>query len=188
MSLDVVDSVGDVATDATAVPMPDRLLVLLNEALNIIWEGIGHAGRAAVRELQQTLADVDGDKACQIFSDFAIGLQEEFEQTQRDPDLLVYGEMRASAADELLARRLETQSVIVDSVLLAHAAPEAVAEISGALEMSAVSESQKERIRAGLAALDTPGKTWAVPCDLLLGGAEGVLWELAEARGIAVSE
>jgi hypothetical protein len=183
-----IDEVGDVPTDRPGVPIPDGLRELLNSALTVIWDGIGPGGRDALRELQQTIADADEGDTGEIFRKFLTGFHEEVEQARRDPDLLVYGEMPGSLADELLARQLKEQTVIVDSVLLAHHDSEAVAEVSVALQTSVVSPSQEERIRAGLLALRNPGRTWAVPCDLLLGGVEGMLWDLAEAREIAMAD
>jgi hypothetical protein len=160
----------------------DRVRDLINRALGVIWDAIGPAGRETIRELHQTLANADEEHADAIFREFLDSFRGELERAQRDPDLLVYGDMRASAADKLLARRTSELNIIVETVLLVHAQPEAVAELTAALQTSRVSESQKERISAGLRALGDPGATWAVPCDLLLGGAEGMLWELAQER------
>jgi hypothetical protein len=168
--------------------IPDGVRELLNGALTAIWDGIGPGGRDAVRGLHQTLADADEDEAREIFLDFVNQFRGQVERAQLDPDLLVYGDMPADAADALLARRADDLSIIVDSVLRAHSDPDAIAEILAALEASMVSDSQRERISAGLTALREPGMTWAVPCDLLLGGVEGMIWELAEAREIAVPD
>jgi hypothetical protein len=154
----------------------------------VIWDAIGPRGRATVRELQHTLADAREDEASESFREFLNTFRHEVERAARDPDLLVFGDMRASAADKLLARRTSELRIIVDTVLVAHAQPEAVAEIAAALQTSAVSDSQKERITAGLHSLDDPGGTWAVPCDLLLGAVEGMLWELADEREITSTD
>lgn len=166
--------------------MPDKLREFLDTALRTIWAGIGPRGRAAFRELQQELAEVEDSERQDILRGFIDTFQRELEQAGRDPDLLIYAQMAPSAADRLIARREQELTVVADSVLLAHADPGALQEITTALQQSSLGGSQRERLVAGLVAVREPGETWAVPCDLLLGGVEGALWELASSREVTV--
>lgn len=179
----------EVAQNSEGTPgIPAKLREFLNTALQAVWAGIGPAGRSAFRELQQELAGAGEGEREEILRRFIESFQQEIDRAQRDPDLLVYSQMPVSSADKLIARREQERTVIADSVLLAHADPSAIQEITIVLRRSSLGVSQRERLLAGLDAVSRPGQTWSVPCDLLLGGVEGALWELASARRVTVTD
>jgi hypothetical protein len=160
------------------------LRALVNDLLAAIWDGIGPAGRRSLRRFNAELADLSAGEKDRYIRDLLGTLRREIEEARCDPDLLVYGNMPAATADRLIARRDEGVRVIADSVLRVHDDPGAIDELSDALHTAPISLSQRERVMGGLRALGQPGETWAVPCDLLLGGVEGLMWELAEARNV----
>jgi hypothetical protein len=169
----------DAAGEET-LAIPSALRGLLDRALTAVWSGIGPGAREVLRELQCSLPQVAEHEARELLRDVLHELAREVEQAQRDPDILVYAHMPAAAADRLIAERSERGSVIADRVLLAHQDPKSLAEITVALNATTVGAAHRERLSGGLAALREPGETWSVPCDLLLGGLEGLIWELAE--------
>jgi hypothetical protein len=179
----------DVAQNsASTLGIPAKLREFLDIALQAVWAGIGPAGRSGFRELQRELAGAGEAGRDEILRRFIESFQQELDRAERDPDLLVYSQMPASSADKLIARREQERTVIADSVLLAHADPTAIQEIATALRQSSLGVSQRERLLAGLGAVIQPGETWSVPCDLLLGGVEGALWELASVRKVTVTD
>jgi hypothetical protein len=137
-----------------------------------------------VRRFNAELVGLSPDERARYVREFLTTFRREIEEARCDPDLLVYGNMPAATADRLIVRRDEGVRVIADSVLRVHDDPNAIRELSQALHSTSISLSQRERVAAGLQALGQPGETWAVPCDLLLGGVEGLVWELAEARSV----
>ena len=165
-----------------------ELRELLNKALTAIWNGIGPGAREFLRDIQQLLPEAGNGGAREVLSEVLRELAHEIEQAQRDPDILVYGYMPAGAADRLIADRSVHATVIADRVLIAHEHRECVAEITAALHATSMSSAHRERLSAGLAALGDPGETWSIPCDLLLGGLEGLIWELAESRGLTAAD
>jgi hypothetical protein len=176
-----------IAHPASTAPAQQEIITKLHGffigALTAFWDSIGPSGRDALRQLNAEFVALSTDEATKRLPEFLQSFTREIEQAKRDPDLLLYGEMPA-AADSLIARRDANSQVIADSVLQAHENPESISELIDALHAAHISSSQLERLTAGLSALRQPGKTWAVPCDLLLGGVEGVVWELAEARDV----
>jgi hypothetical protein len=162
----------------------DTLRALVNDLLSAIWDGIGPSGRDSLRRLNAELVDLSPGEKDRYLREFLRTFRHEIEEARCDPDLLVYGNMPAATADRLIALRDEGVRVIADSVLRVHDDPDAMHELSDALHAAPISLSQRERVMGGLRALGQPGETWAVPCDLLLGGVEGLMWELAEARNV----
>jgi hypothetical protein len=135
-----------------------------------------------LRQLQRAAADGHAIETRETLDEFLKELLAEMERARLDPDVLVYGHMPAAAADRLIMERTARPGVLADRILLAHAAADSIQEIETALHRSGFAPSHRERLAAGLAALDDPGETWAVPCDLLLGGIEGVVWDLSTSR------
>lgn len=148
------------------------------------------AAQAVVRAIPEGARRILADP--ELLDQFAAALREladdflaDVEAHEKDPYAFLLDEMiwGTGVSLRLLVER-EGDPILVDALedsfdedLLgrAVAAVESVAYLSPA---------QQERLVAGLRALRSPGEHWTEPCDRLLVGLDGALWEVAEAEGV----
>jgi len=158
-------------------------------------EGLAQAGAETVQTLVRAIPEgvrrVLSDP--ELLREFMAALQEaadellgELEALEADPYAFLFEEMICGTGvslrllieregDRLLADALE-ESLHEDLLGQAIVAVESVPYLSPA---------QRERLVAGLLALRSPGEHWTEPCDRLVLGLDGALWETAEAEGVA---
>ena len=179
-------------TDQTASEQPkpettnsEEFVRAALKTLGKILEAIPPAALETIGRLGEMARDPELQAALmQDLKSAAATIRNEIEQYEADPRSFLYDEMVAGPAVSLISKvRSSDEQVLIDGLdtaLRDHAFIATVQEQLGSAPH--LSTAQRKRLSAGFAYLDEGD--WTLACDLLLKGAEGVLWDTASALGV----